>query len=282
MAIAEALLRRDPGNLDARRAAVSAAIEMGDLHEADELVRDGRAASPDDPRVWLMAADLARAEGDNGQVLSDLRTAQTLRRQQIGADAPPASSPCRSQSVPPRRRRSAANADRGRQWPVAGGAGRHGAQSRSDEHRHRPRLGRRAGRGGAVSQLESELPAALGLDRPRSTERGDGAARGLVLAGGIRPADGVGDAHPAVQRAASGFHGGPAAVRHAGASAARRRATSTRRASLCRPATATAGSPPTSAARRSAFGWRTRSAGWNCRRNWPTGCGCAPRRSGGR
>jgi thioredoxin-like negative regulator of GroEL len=88
LAIAEALLRRDPANLDARRAAVNAAIEMGDLREADALVQAGRAASPDDPHVWLMAADLARARGDNGQVLSDLRTAQTLRRQQIGDDQP--------------------------------------------------------------------------------------------------------------------------------------------------------------------------------------------------
>jgi predicted Zn-dependent protease len=88
LAIAEALLRRDPGNLDARRAAVDAAIEMGDLREAAALVQDGRAASPDDPRVWIMSADLARARGDNGQVLSDLRTAQTLRRQQIGDDQP--------------------------------------------------------------------------------------------------------------------------------------------------------------------------------------------------
>jgi Tfp pilus assembly protein PilF len=88
LTIAEALLRRDPGNLDARRTAVGAAIEMGDLREAAALVDDGRAASPDDPRVWLMAADLARARGDNGQELADLRTAQTLRRQQIGADQP--------------------------------------------------------------------------------------------------------------------------------------------------------------------------------------------------
>jgi thioredoxin-like negative regulator of GroEL len=88
LAIAEALLRRDPANLDARRAAVGAAIEMGDLREAAMLVRDGQAASPDDPRVWLMAADLARARGDNGQALRDLRTAQTLRRQQVGDDQP--------------------------------------------------------------------------------------------------------------------------------------------------------------------------------------------------
>jgi cellulose synthase operon protein C len=88
LTIAQTLLRRDPGNLDARRAAVSAAIEMGDLREAAALVQDGRAASPDDPRSWLMAADLARARGDNGAVLSDLRTAQTLRRQQIGSDQP--------------------------------------------------------------------------------------------------------------------------------------------------------------------------------------------------
>ncbi|MBV9654406.1 MAG: BCSC C-terminal domain-containing protein [Acetobacteraceae bacterium] len=111
--IAEALLRRDPGNLEARRAAVSARIEMGNLDEAALLVSDGRTASPDDPRMWLMAADVARARGDNGEVLRDLRTAQTLRREQIAGDtaptvalaaAPgpaPSDNPFRGDSTPP-------------------------------------------------------------------------------------------------------------------------------------------------------------------------------------
>ena len=86
LAIAQALLRRDPGNLDARRTAVGAAIALGDLGAAQTLVDEGVSVSRDDPRTWIMAADLARAKGDNGAVLTDLRQARDLRRQQIGTD----------------------------------------------------------------------------------------------------------------------------------------------------------------------------------------------------
>jgi tetratricopeptide (TPR) repeat protein len=92
--IAQALLRREPSNMNARRAAVSAAIELGDLQVADNIVTDSLASNPDDPRSWLMSADLARARGNNRRVLADLHTAQNLRRQQMGLDpaaAPPGS-----------------------------------------------------------------------------------------------------------------------------------------------------------------------------------------------
>lgn len=88
LAIAQAVLRRDPNNLDARRAAVGAAIALGELRTADQLVQDGMAASPDDPRTWMMSADLAQARGNYGATLRDLRTAQALRQQQIGVVPP--------------------------------------------------------------------------------------------------------------------------------------------------------------------------------------------------
>jgi tetratricopeptide (TPR) repeat protein len=84
--IAQALLRREPSNMNARRAAVSAAIELGDLQVAESIVTDSLASNPEDPRSWLMSADLARARGNNRRVLADLHTAQNLRHQQMGLE----------------------------------------------------------------------------------------------------------------------------------------------------------------------------------------------------
>ncbi|MBV8521034.1 MAG: BCSC C-terminal domain-containing protein [Acetobacteraceae bacterium] len=86
--INEALLRRDPTNLDARRALVGAAIQAGDYSHAEELVRDAKSMAPNDPRTWMMSADLNRARGNDGRALQDLRTARALRQQQLGTDLP--------------------------------------------------------------------------------------------------------------------------------------------------------------------------------------------------
>jgi len=83
LAIAQALLASDPNNLDARDGAVNAAIAAGDMKTATQLVQDGQSLMPNEPRVWLMAANLAKAQGDNGIALNDLQTAQTLRQQQL-------------------------------------------------------------------------------------------------------------------------------------------------------------------------------------------------------
>ena len=85
-AINEALLRRDPTNLDVRRALVGIAIQLGNYGRAEELVRDAKTIAPNDPRTWIMSAELNRARGNDGRALQDLRAAQTLRRQQIGTD----------------------------------------------------------------------------------------------------------------------------------------------------------------------------------------------------
>jgi predicted Zn-dependent protease len=83
LAIARALLANDPNDLDARDGAVNAAIAGGDTKTAAQLVQDGESLMPNEPRIWLMAANLAKAQGDNGIALTDLRTAQTLREQQL-------------------------------------------------------------------------------------------------------------------------------------------------------------------------------------------------------
>ena len=77
-----ALLRREPNNIDARRAAVGAAIELGDYEQAGKLVEEARRLTPDNPRTWLMSAELNKARGKNRQALQDLRAAQALRQQE--------------------------------------------------------------------------------------------------------------------------------------------------------------------------------------------------------
>jgi tetratricopeptide (TPR) repeat protein len=79
------VLRRDPTNLVARKAAVDAAIAAGNRAQADQLVREGLEMFPNDPRSWMTSADLARARGNNLRALQDLQRARELRLQQIGS-----------------------------------------------------------------------------------------------------------------------------------------------------------------------------------------------------
>lgn len=96
LAINEAVLRGDAGNVEVRRSAVAAAIAAGELARADALVHDGLQLLPQEPRLYVMSADVARARGNNGRALRELRTARDLRRQQLGnADAPLAPEPRR-------------------------------------------------------------------------------------------------------------------------------------------------------------------------------------------
>jgi thioredoxin-like negative regulator of GroEL len=85
LAIDTTLLQADPNNLDARDGAINAAIAIGDIKTANALVQAGQTNQPNEPRIWLMAANLATAQGDNGTALSDLQTAQALRQQQLVA-----------------------------------------------------------------------------------------------------------------------------------------------------------------------------------------------------
>jgi Tfp pilus assembly protein PilF len=87
LAINQALLHGDPENLDARDGAVNAAIAAANWATATQLVQDGEAAQPNEPRIWLMAANLARAQGNDGAALDDLNTAQNLRQQQLIAQS---------------------------------------------------------------------------------------------------------------------------------------------------------------------------------------------------
>ena len=88
LAVNSALLARDPNNLDARRAALGSAIQARDWTTAGQLVNEAMQLAPDDPRSWMMSATLNRARNNDRRALADLRRAETLRRQEIGADRP--------------------------------------------------------------------------------------------------------------------------------------------------------------------------------------------------
>jgi tetratricopeptide (TPR) repeat protein len=87
LAINQAVLERDPTNLDARKAALDSAVQASDWARADGIVRDAIAAAPDDARTWVMSATLDRARGNLARAYDDLKRAQALRRQEVGSDA---------------------------------------------------------------------------------------------------------------------------------------------------------------------------------------------------
>ena len=84
-----ALLDRDPRDFDVRRAAAEAAVAASDFQRAEQLADDGLREAPADPQAWLLAADIAKAAGDNRKALHDYEVARSLRRQQLGFDDVP-------------------------------------------------------------------------------------------------------------------------------------------------------------------------------------------------
>ncbi|WP_149537184.1 cellulose biosynthesis protein BcsC [Siccirubricoccus phaeus] len=87
--VAETVLARDPGNLEARAAVVEAAIAAGNLRRAEAVLTEGRAAAPQEPRLLLLEARLARARGDSRTAERALDAAAAQRRAQTGADRRP-------------------------------------------------------------------------------------------------------------------------------------------------------------------------------------------------
>jgi len=84
--IAEAVLARDPRNLDARTTVVEAAIAARDFRRAEAVVAEARALAPHEPRVLLLEARLARATGDTRRAQHLLEAAAEQRRAQTGQD----------------------------------------------------------------------------------------------------------------------------------------------------------------------------------------------------
>jgi tetratricopeptide (TPR) repeat protein len=85
--VAEAVLARDPRNLDARRTAIEAAIALGDHRRAQRLLAEGQSAMPSDARVLLLEARVARDAGDNARARAALEAASRQRAAELGSGA---------------------------------------------------------------------------------------------------------------------------------------------------------------------------------------------------
>jgi tetratricopeptide (TPR) repeat protein len=90
--ISQAAIERDPKDLDAKRSAVAAAVDAGNLRLARQISEDAAATSPADPRTYLMQATVARAQGRRQDALDALKRAKELQ-QQTGARDPDGPAP---------------------------------------------------------------------------------------------------------------------------------------------------------------------------------------------
>ncbi len=89
--IAEAVLARRPGSLEALTVAADAALARRDWKRAEELLAEGRSRYPTDPEIMLIDARMARARGDSRRALRSLESAGVRRYTQLQADGTGAS-----------------------------------------------------------------------------------------------------------------------------------------------------------------------------------------------
>ncbi len=82
--IAEALLARNPRNFDARQGAVDSAIALGQKRRAETLLAEGKDLFPNDSRLSLLEARLARRFNEDGRAMRALETAAGQRRAELG------------------------------------------------------------------------------------------------------------------------------------------------------------------------------------------------------
>ena len=85
VAITQELLKRNPNDVSVQVAAASAALSAGDMDRAADIARQLTTDFPDEPQGWFAAAQVARARGDNGTALANLRKARDLRKQQLSS-----------------------------------------------------------------------------------------------------------------------------------------------------------------------------------------------------
>ena len=85
-AVADAVLARNPANLEAMTIAADAAMQRRDWPRAEALLAQARARNPADPRVMMLDARLARAQGDYRRALRSLESAGVRRYAQLQAD----------------------------------------------------------------------------------------------------------------------------------------------------------------------------------------------------
>jgi predicted Zn-dependent protease len=83
--IADAVLARNPGSLEALTVAADAAMARRDWRQADALLQEGRSRYPADPQIMLLEARRARAQGDHYRALRALESAGVRRYAQLQA-----------------------------------------------------------------------------------------------------------------------------------------------------------------------------------------------------
>ncbi|MBP0494641.1 cellulose biosynthesis protein BcsC [Roseomonas indoligenes] len=95
--VAEAVLMRDPRNLEARRGAIEASLAIGDRERAESLLAGAQSANPRDSRVALLEVRVARAAGDEARARNALEQAAAFRSAEIGSTRAAAPAPAAMQ-----------------------------------------------------------------------------------------------------------------------------------------------------------------------------------------
>jgi len=88
MSFFDAGFRESPGDINVIRGAVGGAIQAGDLPRARGYLAEGMQLYPNNPRLYFLQAEIARAEGDTGIAMRALQTARILNSQQAGTASP--------------------------------------------------------------------------------------------------------------------------------------------------------------------------------------------------
>jgi cellulose synthase operon protein C len=97
----DAAYRQSPGDINVIRGAVGGAIEAGDLARARAYLAHGMQLYPNNPRLYFLRAEIARASGDNGAAMRALQTARALNQQQAGGITEPGAAPGTPGTLPP-------------------------------------------------------------------------------------------------------------------------------------------------------------------------------------
>lgn len=84
--LADAVLARDPTNIEARVGAVDAALAANNLPRAHALADQARTLLPGDSRVLLLQARVARADGQDNQARNLLQAAASQRRVELASN----------------------------------------------------------------------------------------------------------------------------------------------------------------------------------------------------
>jgi tetratricopeptide (TPR) repeat protein len=106
MRFVDAAYRQAPGDLGVIRGAVGGAIQAGDTYRARAYLLAGMQLYPNNPRLYYLAAEIHRAEGDNGAAMYHLAVARRLDLGGAGpwepvAAAVPVAGPAPPGTLPP-------------------------------------------------------------------------------------------------------------------------------------------------------------------------------------